>query len=171
MPYVLILLLLLGGALTFGLGSSVTPAQVGPPMLWAACRDVPDTECAGLEVPIDPARPDGLRLTIRLARARAADAAHDNGVLLLIPGGPGVGIDEAFGQFRTLQHINEFARQFDVVSFDPRGVGQSSPVRCNPNVLPPPPRLSTAPPRSPNSRSSLMPTPHSSRAVSRRRAT
>jgi pimeloyl-ACP methyl ester carboxylesterase len=48
-----------------------------------------------------------------------------------------VGIDEAFGQFRTLQHIDEFARQFDVVSFDPRGVGQSSPVRCNPNVLPP----------------------------------
>jgi hypothetical protein len=36
MPHVLILLLLLGGALTFGLGSPVTPAQVGPPMHWAA---------------------------------------------------------------------------------------------------------------------------------------
>ena len=106
-------------------------------MHWAACRDIPDTECAGLDVPIDPARPDGLRLTLRLARVHAVDAGYDKGVLLLIPGGPGVGIDEAFGQFRTLQHIDEFARQFDVVTFDPRGVGQSSPVRCNPNVLPP----------------------------------
>jgi pimeloyl-ACP methyl ester carboxylesterase len=137
MPYAIIILLLLCGALTFGLGSPVTPAQVGPAMHWAACRDVPDTECAGLDVPIDPARPDGLRLTLRLARVRAVDAGYDKGVLLLIPGGPGVGIDEAFGQFRTLQHIDEFARQFDVVTFDPRGVGQSSPVRCNPNVLPP----------------------------------
>jgi hypothetical protein len=41
-------------------------------------------------------------------------------VLLFIPGGPGVGIDGVFGQLRGLQHIDEFARQYDVISFDPR---------------------------------------------------
>src|SRR5581483_7284563 len=59
------------------------------------------------------------------------------GVLLFIPGGPGVGISGALGDFRAIHHIDELAREWDVVSFDPRGIGESSPIRCAPDAIPP----------------------------------
>jgi pimeloyl-ACP methyl ester carboxylesterase len=129
----------LGTGLAFAPGSLAAGAQPGsPPELhWSACRDVANTECTGLEVPVDPARPDGVQLTLRLGRVPATDPAHKKGVLLFIPGGPGVGVVETFSQYRGLQHIDELARRFDVVSFDPRGVGHSSPLRCDPNAVPP----------------------------------
>jgi hypothetical protein len=47
-------------------------SQTGKPELaWAPCGDVPDTECAGLQVPIDYAAPDGAKITLRIGRARA----------------------------------------------------------------------------------------------------
>ncbi|HEY7060716.1 MAG TPA: alpha/beta fold hydrolase [Chloroflexota bacterium] len=104
---------------------------------WAACPDVPDTECASIEVPIDYTRPDGPQLPLRLGRVPAADPASSKGVLLIIPGGPGVGISGVFDNTRALHHIDEMARQWDVVSFDPRGIGQSSPIRCAPDAVPP----------------------------------
>ena len=141
MPYrVLVpLLILLAAELTFSLRSPAARAQPrsAPELHWSTCRDVPDTECAGLEVPVDPARPDGAQFILRLGRVPATDPARKKGVLLFIPGGPGVGISGVFGQLRGLQHIDDFARQYDVVSFDPRGIGQSSPVRCDPDAVPP----------------------------------
>lgn len=41
------------------------------PLQWTACPEIPSTECAGLDVPVDPARPDGLRFTLRLGRLQA----------------------------------------------------------------------------------------------------
>ena len=77
------------------LGMGTASAQTAKPELtWAPCGDVPDTECAGLLVPIDYAKPDGAKITLRIARAPALDAAKRKGVLLLLPGGPGVGIME-----------------------------------------------------------------------------
>jgi pimeloyl-ACP methyl ester carboxylesterase len=108
-----------------------------PELAWAPCGDVPDTECAGLQVPIDYAAPDGAKITLRIGRARAVDAAKRKGVLLLLPGGPGVGIVEIMGgELRTTQHLPEFQRQYDVVTFDPRGIGKSSPIRCDPAMVP-----------------------------------
>jgi pimeloyl-ACP methyl ester carboxylesterase len=118
--------------------SATVDASPAPQALqWTACPDVPDTECTSIEVPIDPARPDGPRLPLRLGRVPAADQAQSKGVLLIIPGGPGVGISGIFGASRDIYHVDEFARQWDVVSFDPRGIGVSSPVRCSPDAVPP----------------------------------
>ena len=108
-----------------------------PELTWAPCGDVPHTECAGLQVPIDYATPDSAKITLRIARAPAVDAATRRGVLLLLPGGPGVGIIEIMGgEMRTAQHVSEFQRQYDVVTFDPRGIGKSSPIRCDPAMVP-----------------------------------
>jgi pimeloyl-ACP methyl ester carboxylesterase len=104
---------------------------------WTACPNIPDTECAGLDVPVDPARPDGEHFALRLGRAAAKDPAQRKGVLLMIPGGPGVGIDGMFGQLRSQFRIDDLRRWYDVVSFDPRGIGQSSPIRCAPDAVPP----------------------------------
>ncbi len=134
-----LIIILLGVELTFAQSSPTAERQPGSPpeFHWSACQDVPSTECDSLNVPVDPARPDGAQLTLRLGRVKAIDPAHKKGVLLFIPGGPGVGISGVFGQFRGLQHIDDFAGQYDVVSFDPRGIGQSSPIRCDPNAAPP----------------------------------
>jgi len=120
------------------LGMGTASAQTAKPELtWAPCGDVPDTECAGLLVPIDYAKPDGAKITLRIARAPALDAAKRKGVLLLLPGGPGVGIMEIMaGELRAIQHVSEFQREYDVVTFDPRGIGKSSPIRCDPAKVP-----------------------------------
>lgn len=106
---------------------------------WAPCADITETECAWLEVPVDPARPDGEQLSLRLARVPALDPAQRQGALLLIPGGPGAGIQEMMAGgwgMREAHHIEEFRQRYDVVTFDPRGIGQSNPIRCDPDLLP-----------------------------------
>jgi len=124
-------------AVVFRLAPAVAQTASSPDLHWSACPDLPNVECAGLVVPVDPGRSSGEQLTLRLGRLRATDPAHKKGVLLFIPGGPGVDMGQVFGLFGTQLHINDFRRSYDVVSFDPRGVGQSSPIRCDPSALPP----------------------------------
>jgi pimeloyl-ACP methyl ester carboxylesterase len=138
-PLVLRLGLLFALLVASGAGG-VAPASATAPLPqlnWTPCPDVPDTECAGIVVPVDHARPDGPRFTLRLGRVPALDATQRKGVLLIIPGGPGVGMGKVFSDTRALHHVDELARQWDVVSFDPRGIGESSPVRCAPDAVPP----------------------------------
>jgi len=88
-------------------------------------------------VPVDYAKPDGAKFTLRLGRAPAVDPAKRKGVLLLLPGGPGPGIAEMMGgDERKAQHVADFQQQYDVVTWDPRGIGKSSPIRCDPKAAP-----------------------------------
>ena len=124
-------------AASFALSGEAALGQTAKPELkWSACGDVPETDCAGLEVPIDYAKPNGAKFTLRLGRAPAVNPAKRKGVLLILPGGPGAGIIEELGGMRTEQHVPEFQQQYDVVAFDPRGIGKSSPVRCDPKAAP-----------------------------------
>jgi pimeloyl-ACP methyl ester carboxylesterase len=119
-------------------GGGVEASPAPQDLRWSACTDIADAECAGIDVPVDFARPDGPRFTLRLGRLPALDPAQRQGVLLFIPGGPGVGISTYFGEdLRGRRHLDAFRRQWDVVTFDPRGVGQSSPIRCAPDAVPP----------------------------------
>jgi pimeloyl-ACP methyl ester carboxylesterase len=112
-----------------------TPAELH----WAACLDVPDTQCAGLAVPVDPAKPDGARFTLRIARVPAFDPSRKKGVLIFLPGGPGAGILQIIGgNSRAEHHVDELRRDYDVVTFDPRGIGESNPIRCAPDSVPSP---------------------------------
>jgi pimeloyl-ACP methyl ester carboxylesterase len=122
-------------------------APVPQALQWAPCPDIPDTECAGIAVPVDPARPDGPRFTLRVGRMPALDPAQRQGVLLIIPGGPGPGISKSIGgDGRAANRVDEFRRQWDVVSFDPRGLEQSNPIRCSPDLVPPVPEPTDRPP-------------------------
>jgi pimeloyl-ACP methyl ester carboxylesterase len=123
---------------------AATPAAPSGDLHWEPCDDVADAECAWLDVPIDPAQPDGPQLTLRIARLPVLDPSRSLGSLLIIPGGPGVGITAAggtFGVLRPLFHLDELRAIYDVVTYDPRGIGQSSPIRC---ALTPLPDASTA---------------------------
>jgi pimeloyl-ACP methyl ester carboxylesterase len=92
---------------------------------WTDCGD--DFQCAKVTVPLDWKKPAGA--TIQIAGTRLP-AQHDKiGSLLVNPGGPGAsGIDyakaarQAFGE--------PVLRNYDIVGFDPRGIGQSDPVKC-----------------------------------------
>ncbi|MEW2408070.1 alpha/beta hydrolase [Streptomyces griseoviridis] len=96
---------------------------------WSRCAgpDLPrDLECGKVTVPLDYARPGAGTLDLALARYRATGSRRGS-VLLNFggPGGPGVaGLAASGKQFMGLTNA------YDVVSFDPRGVGRSSPVSC-----------------------------------------
>src|SRR3954453_16141739 len=118
---------------------AATPSPASSQLPWGPCDDVADAECASISVAIDPAQPDGDQLKLRLARLPALDPSHSHGSLLLIPGGPGVGITASGGEFgvlRPLLHIDELRQTFDVVAYDPRGIGESSPILCAPEPAP-----------------------------------
>ncbi|WP_413755741.1 alpha/beta hydrolase [Streptomyces sp. MMBL 11-3] len=96
---------------------------------WTACPgdDLPDgLQCGKVTVPLDYARPDGGTLELAMARFRATGDSRGS-VLLNFggPGGPGVG--ELAGGAEDFMGLTN---GYDVVSFDPRGVGRSSPVTC-----------------------------------------
>ncbi|MGW6710396.1 alpha/beta hydrolase [Streptomyces sp. NPDC054956] len=86
-------------------------------------------ECATIEVPLDYRRPEGRKLDLAISRVRSTNPAKRHGVLLMNPGGPGgSGLDLplSFGEVVP----REVADRYDLIGFDPRGVGASSPVTC-----------------------------------------
>jgi pimeloyl-ACP methyl ester carboxylesterase len=86
--------------------------------------------CKTVTVPQDWGNKDnGKTLGIKVMRARSADQGERIGSLLVNPGGPGgSGIDLAISL--SLGLPTEITRRFDIVGFDPRGVGRSEPIKC-----------------------------------------
>jgi pimeloyl-ACP methyl ester carboxylesterase len=110
--------------------------KLGDPVKWSPCRStnagvkVPGgAQCGKLAVPVDYNNLDGDVATLALIRFPAT--GDKIGSLVINPGGPGEsGIEAALGVFQTLpKRIHE---RFDLVGFDPRGVGSSRPaIWCN----------------------------------------
>jgi pimeloyl-ACP methyl ester carboxylesterase len=137
-PRLVLIALLLAAPMALGEGAVLGQQAAKPALTWSSCKDVKEAECTVIKVPVDHANPDGAAVDLRLGRVTAVDAVHKRGVLLLIPGGPGVGLEETFGPDREGMHVEELSRLYDVVSFDPRGVGESNPIRCSPDLVPKP---------------------------------
>ena len=107
---------------------------------WHACtgqaaqQGVP--ECTTLSVPVDYAKPGGRRISLALDMIPAtAPRSQQQGVLLVNPGGPGgSGLSLAAEVAQGLSP--EVAAQYDIVGFDPRGVGSSVPaLSCDPGFF------------------------------------
>lgn len=85
--------------------------------------------CARLDVPLDYANRTGKKLTLELVKVHDEDNAHGIGSLLVNPGGPGgSGVELALGLLGQLP--TTILSHFDLIGFDPRGVGLSSPIEC-----------------------------------------
>ena len=83
--------------------------------------------CADVEVPLDYDDPAGASTTVVMSRLSAGGGAR--GSLLLNPGGPGAsGVDAMLAAERTVGP--DVREAYDVVGFDPRGVGRSAGIRC-----------------------------------------
>jgi pimeloyl-ACP methyl ester carboxylesterase len=92
---------------------------------WSECSD--GFECSSFSAPIDYANPADGAMQISVIRKLATGTAQ--GSLVLNPGGPGgSGIEyTTYAEYVVSDTLRE---NFDIVGFDPRGVGFSTPVDC-----------------------------------------
>jgi pimeloyl-ACP methyl ester carboxylesterase len=113
--------------------SAGAASQPGPG--WGACPTGPGVvldprqECATIQVPLDYGDPTGEQLGLAISRISTATPQARRGVLLLIPGGPGnsgLSRPSTYG----LRLPKQVLDRYDIVGFDPRGVGRSTPVSC-----------------------------------------
>ncbi len=109
---------------TVSLGSARTGS-----IEWQPCGET--IQCATLAVPLDRAHP--AKGTITLALARRPASGKRIGVLFTNPGGPGASGVE-FLRAVDDEFPSSIRDAFDIVSWDPRGVGRSAPVQCLSNL-------------------------------------
>lgn len=127
----------LGASLITGLASPAAARPGTPPVpeiSWGPCpleafafspvAPSDRYQCGTATVPMDYDDPSGPTIDLALGRLPAADQATKIGTLFVNPGGPG-----SPGQIppEISPAVHE---RFDIVGFDPRGVGASTPLRC-----------------------------------------
>ncbi|MEW2356410.1 alpha/beta hydrolase [Spirillospora sp. NPDC029432] len=94
---------------------------------WSDCGG--GFQCAKAEVPLDYTKPAGGKMRIALIRMPAKNKSQRIGSLFTNPGGPGgSGVD--FIRQAAPSFGKDLRERFDIVGFDPRGVGASDPVKC-----------------------------------------
>jgi pimeloyl-ACP methyl ester carboxylesterase len=115
-------------------GSGTLQWGACPPDVTAAAADTAkqvgaELECATLRVPLDYLAPDGRTMEIAVSRLRTAKPGLRQGVLLLNPGGPGGrGLDFPVAVAPGMSPV--VLDRFDLIGFDPRFVGHSTPMSC-----------------------------------------
>lgn len=126
-----ILAVALGG---LGLSSAGCTSQPAAPTVtattrisWNACGT--HLQCARVLVPLDWSRPAGAQITLAVSRYIASQPRHRIGSMFFNPGGPGVsGVETLKAAGPYLDSLG--MGRFDIVSWDPRGTGASTHVRC-----------------------------------------
>ncbi|MBT2231147.1 alpha/beta fold hydrolase [Nonomuraea sp. NEAU-A123] len=113
--------------------AGTTTATRQSSITWAPCEEEPSAECGKLTVPIDWSKPNGETIDLAIARRKATDPTARVGSLVINPGGPGgSGVEAVYGAPGS--YTEELQKRFDIVGFDPRGVGRSHPVICSASV-------------------------------------
>ncbi|AMW13946.1 peptidase [Streptomyces qaidamensis] len=149
---------LCGAAVVMAGTFTAVPAEASAPdtantvrtarLTWKSCatEDYPTLQCASLKVPLDHRRPHGKKITLALSRVPHTARTYQ-GPLLVNPGGPG-GSGLTLAGFVASSLPAKVAAQYDVIGFDPRGVGASRPaLDCRPGHFDPvrPDSLPTTP--------------------------
>ncbi|KJK38856.1 peptidase [Streptomyces variegatus] len=149
---------LCGAAVVMAGAFTAVPAEASAPgtadtertaqLTWKSCatEDHPTLQCASLKVPLDHRRPHGEKITLALSRVPHTARTYQ-GPLLVNPGGPG-GSGLTLAGFVASSLPAKVAAQYDVIGFDPRGVGASKPaLDCKPGHFAPvrPDSLPTSP--------------------------
>src|SRR5699024_9608847 len=93
----------------------------------AAWEECGQFDCAHIEVPLDYDDPDGEHIEVAMKRRGASQEAQ--GSLCVNPGGPG-GSGLPLVDAAEMQFSQDLLDGYDVIGFDPRGVGSSTAVEC-----------------------------------------
>ncbi len=104
--------------------ASPTTAVTNSPPEWKKCGEI---ECTTISVPLDYASPELGSFTLPLTRLRALDDDQRQGVLLVNPGGPGAP-GTSLAQNAAYYFSKDLMTHFDIVGWDPRGTGVSTPT-------------------------------------------
>ena len=99
-----------------------------PRLAWSDCGD--GFDCTTAHVPLDYDQPSGRAIDLALIRLPATDRAHRIGSLFVNPGGPGNSGVQFVREAARASYPVQVRARFDIVGFDPRGVGASTPVQC-----------------------------------------
>jgi pimeloyl-ACP methyl ester carboxylesterase len=94
---------------------------------WESCGD--NLQCTTFKVPMDYNAIDANTFTLYVSRYLATDKKNRIGTLFVNPGGPG-GSAVDYAQAATQVVSTAITSRYDILGFDPRGVGQSQPTRC-----------------------------------------
>jgi pimeloyl-ACP methyl ester carboxylesterase len=124
------------GARSAAAGSAAIVPQASK-LDWKPCTgQLSGLQCASLQVPLNYADPGGRKITIALSMVPAtAPAAQRQGVMFVNPGGPGEP-GRSLAAAVAVGISPQVAATYDIVGFDPRGVGASSPaLSCDPNFF------------------------------------
>ena len=96
-------------------------------LIWSTCYD--NFDCSTLKVPIDYTDLKLGTFNIGLLRYQTTEQSTRIGSLVVNPGGPGAsGMEYASNAEYIVSP--EILTKYDIVGFDPRGIGQSAPIRC-----------------------------------------
>ncbi|MFF0427918.1 MULTISPECIES: alpha/beta hydrolase [unclassified Streptomyces] len=140
-------MLIAAGALVAGTVTVLPAAPAGAgeptprplsPLAWTDCATQAYTrlQCATLKVPLNHDDPAGRMITLALTRVPHT-AKTSQGPLLVNPGGPG-GSGRAMAGYVAASLPPKVAAEYDVIGFDPRGVGKSEPaLDCEPGHFAP----------------------------------
>jgi pimeloyl-ACP methyl ester carboxylesterase len=101
-----------------------------PVLHWRSCYG--GFQCATARVPLSYRDPRGAAISIAVVRHLATDPARRAGTLFFNSGGPGEQIEALVTGFGQLPAA--FTARYDVITFDPRGIGYSTAVRCFPTM-------------------------------------
>jgi pimeloyl-ACP methyl ester carboxylesterase len=109
-------------------GPTTVAGYYAQKLQWQPCGH--GFQCARLLVPFDYSRPAWRRFSLPVIKLPASDPARRIGSLVINPGGPGnSGITYALDATKVVSAA--VRARFDVVGFDPRGVGGSVPaIQC-----------------------------------------
>src|SRR4051794_3851246 len=104
----------------------------GQPPVWGGCETfvgdtsaIPTAQCSTISVPVDYAKPQGPQAQLAVIRVPAT--GDRIGALMVNPGGPGASAVDTVASMAVGLADTEVTRRFDLVGFDPRGVGHSTP--------------------------------------------
>ena len=114
--------------MTAGLGTATVAASAAP---LKPCRidGIPnELQCGSLQRPLDPARPDGVKVDLHYLVVPAMARNKQPDAVLMLAGGPGQSaIDVAA---RVLPRLSRLNNRRDLVFIDQRGTGKSAPLDC-----------------------------------------
>lgn len=119
--------------------AQASPARPFSSPSWSACTEegLEGLQCASLQVPLDHSKPNGTKITLALSKFQHTGTTGYQGSLLVNPGGPG-GTGRDFAS-RVAEGLPDGLKAtYDVIGFDPRGVGGSTPsLTCDANYFAP----------------------------------
>ncbi|MGW4523961.1 alpha/beta hydrolase [Amycolatopsis sp. NPDC004378] len=112
---------------------AAVPAAAAPGgVRWGPCpadAAAPGLECSTIKVPLDYGDPGGRQIDVAISRLASKNPGQRRGILLTNPGGPSPGLKFP-AELVAAKLPQSVLDSYDLIGFDPRGFGHSTPVTC-----------------------------------------